>query len=106
MKNLNKKSGISILGALLLGVILIIVLSYFNVNLKAVVESPSTQSNLNYVGSSSRSLWNDYLKQPIANVFNSKPVQYFWNSFLRNMQNIHDGKGNDFERTAPTININ
>ena len=107
MKNLNnKKGGISILGIVLLGIILIIFLGYFNINIKAIVESPSTQNNFSYVGSAGRSLWNDYLKKPINNVIGSDTVQVFWNSFLGNMKNIHDGKPTDFQRSAPTFPIN
>lgn len=102
----NKKGGISILGIVFLGIILIIILGYFNINIKAVVESPSTQSNFSYVGSAGRSLWNDYLKKPFSNVIGSDVVQGFWSSFISNMKNIHDGKPNDFERSAPTFPIN
>jgi len=106
MINFNKKKGgISILGILLLGIILIIFLSYFNISLKAVVESPNVQNNFSYVGSSGRSLWNDYLAKPFSNVLNSTVVKYFWNSFITNMQNIHDGKPTDFQKFAPTVPI-
>jgi len=107
MKNLNnKKGGISILGILFLGFILIIVLSYFNVNIKAIVESPKAKENFGYVGSAGRSLWNDYLKKPFSNVVGSDTVQYFWNSFLKNMKNIQDGKPTDFQKVAPTFPVN
>ncbi|MFA6524010.1 MAG: hypothetical protein WC264_00845 [Candidatus Paceibacterota bacterium] len=107
MKNLNnKKGGISILGIVLLGIILIIILGYFNINIKAVVESPNTQSNFSYIKSSGRSLWNDYLKKPFSNVIGSDTVQVFWDSFLKNMKNIHDGKPTDFQKVAPTFPIN
>lgn len=101
----NKKGGMSILGILLLCVILVIFLSYFNISLKAIVESPSTQSNFNYIGSSGRSLWNDYLKKPFSNVIGSDTVQFFWNSFLKNMKNIQEGKPTDFQKVAPTLPI-
>jgi hypothetical protein len=106
MKKFCKSGGISILGILLLGIALIIILSYFNVSLKAIVENPKTQENFNYVGSAGRSLWNDYLKKPLSNVINSDVVQYFWKSFLRNMQSIHNGQPTDFQKAAPTLKIN
>jgi len=101
----NRKGGISILGILLLGVILIIFLSYFNISLKAVVESPNVKDNFNYIGSSGRSLWNDYLAKPFSNVLNSTVVRGFWDSFIKNMQYIHDGEPTDFQRSAPTFPI-
>ena len=105
MINENKKSGISIIGILLLGIILIIVLSYFNVSLKAVVESPNVQNNFGYIGSAGRSLWNDYLAKPLSDIKNSAVVKYFWNSFISNMQRIHDGESTDFQKYAPTFPI-
>lgn len=102
----NKKGGISILGILLLAVVLILVLSYFNISLKAVIESPSAQDNFNYVGSSSRNLWNDYLAKPVSDALNSNVVRYFWNAFISNMQSIQKGEPTDFQKLAPTVNFN
>ncbi len=104
-KKRHKKGGISILGILLLAVVVIIVLSYFNISLKAVVESPATQNNFNYVGSSSRSLWNDYLAKPVSDVLNSKIVKTLWSSFIDNMQRIQKGEPTDFQLIAPSVDF-
>ena len=48
MKNFNEK-GISILGILILAVVVILVLSYFHMSIKCVVESPPVKNNINYV---------------------------------------------------------
>ncbi len=104
MKNAQKNKGvISILGIVLLGIILILVLSYFHISLKAVVESPDTQNNINYVGGSGRSLWNDYLAKPVSEVLNSAIVKNFWDSFISNMQRIHDGQPTDIQNSAPVV---
>lgn len=84
MKNLSKKRGISILGVLVLGVILVLVLSYFNVSIKAVVESPTGQENINFVGTTSRNLWNDYLAQPASYLWNDVWLKLIWNPLLSN----------------------
>ena len=104
MTNLKgKKGGISILGIIFFTVIAIIVLSYFNISIKAVVESPQAKDNFTYVGSTSRSLWNDYLAKPVHDILNSDVVKFFWNAFVSNMQSIHDGKPTDFQKFAPTV---
>lgn len=106
MKNLeNKKGGMSILGIIILAVLLILVLSFFNVSLKAVVESPKAQDNFSYVGSSGRSLWNDYLKKPIKDVLDYAGVKYIWSSFVSNMQQIQEGKPTDFQKLAPNADF-
>ncbi|OGI76416.1 hypothetical protein A3C67_02170 [Candidatus Nomurabacteria bacterium RIFCSPHIGHO2_02_FULL_42_19] len=77
----NKKRGISILGVLLLGVIIILVVSYFNISVQSVVESPETQKNFNYVASTGRNIWHNYLKRPISYVWND--IVYVFGHVLR-----------------------
>ena len=100
-----KNGGISILGILFLTILLVVVLSYFNINLKAVVENPTTQNNVNYVGGAGKSLWNDYLKKPMTHFWNDVVVNIFWASFISNMERIRDNKPTDLQKTAPTVNI-
>ena len=100
-----KKGGISILGILLLGVILILVLSYFNISIKSVVESPTTQSNISYVTGSSRSLWNDYLQAPASYLWNDVWVKYFWTPFISNMEQIREGKLTNMQQMGPSVNL-
>jgi hypothetical protein len=77
MKNLFKENrGISIVGILLLGVILILILSYFKVSVRSVVESPEAQDNIQYVGGGTISLWDKYLKEPAS---------YLWNDIFVNI---------------------
>lgn len=105
MKKVNKqKGGISILGIIFLGLILILILSYFNISVRSVVESPTGQDNLNYVGGGTRNLWNDYLKKPADYLWNDIFVNIFWKSFISNMERIRDGKPTDYENAAPLFN--
>ena len=83
-----------------------LVLSYFNISIKTVVNNPTGQENITYVGGGARSLWNDYLAKPFSNVLNSTVVKGLWDSFITNMQYIHDGKPTDFQRSAPIVPIN
>ncbi len=102
-KNTKQKGGISILGILLLGLLLILVLSYFHISIRAVVESPDTQDNLHYVGGGSKSIWNDYFKEPLSYLWNDVFVNIFWASFINNMERIRDGQPTDYEVYAPTF---
>lgn len=102
MTKLNEyKKGISIIGILFLGFILILVLSYYKISIKSVVESPTGQENINYVGGGTRNLWDDYLKEPADYVWNEVFVKIFWKSFINNMERIRDGKPTDYESNAP-----
>ena|SRR3989344_3940128 len=100
-----KKGGISIVGILLLGFILILVLSYFKISIKSVVESPEGQENISYVGGGTRNLWNDYLKKPASYLWNDVFVDIFWQSFINNMESIRDGKATDYETSAPSVDF-
>lgn len=106
MTNISQKNGgISILGILFLGVLLILVLSYFHISLRVVVEDPVTQDNFNYVGGASRSLWDRYLKGPASYLWNDVFIDIFWQSFINNMERIRDGQPTDFELAAPTVDF-
>ncbi len=107
MKNFNKKTqkGMSILGILVLGFILILVLSYFSISIKSVVESPTGQENLNYVGGGTRSVWNDYLKRPASYLWNDIWINIFWKGFINNMERIRDGQPTDFDKAAVNLEV-
>ena len=108
MKNSNKKGikgGISLIGVLILGFVLILALSYYKISIKSVVESPTAKENINYVGGASKNLWNDYLKKPADYFWNKIVVNLLWKSFVNNMERIRDGKPTELEEAAQTINI-
>ena len=102
-KKVKNSGGISILGVLLLAVVLILVLSYFNISLRVIVENPTTKDNFSYVGDHSRSLWDDYLKKPVTNFWDEIVIKIFWASFISNMERVRDGKPTDFDLAAPKV---
>ena len=104
MNKFNNKKGISIVGILILGFILILILSYFKISVRSVVESPEAQDNITYVGGGTRNLWNDYFKEPASYLWNDIFKNIFWASFVDNMERIRDGKPTDYENSAPTLN--
>jgi len=106
MRNFNKKGGISILGILVLGFILILVLSYFHISIKTVVESPTGQENINYVGGTSKNLWNDYLEKPVSYLWHDVWINIFWKGFISNMEHIRDGQPTDFDKASTNLQVN
>ncbi len=101
---IKSKKGISIIGILLLGFIVILVLSYFKISVRSVVESPEAQDNINYIGGETRNLWNDYLQEPASYLWNDIFINIFWKSFINNMERIRDGEPTDYEIAAPAVN--
>ncbi|MFA5095172.1 MAG: hypothetical protein WC447_00710 [Candidatus Paceibacterota bacterium] len=100
----KERGGISIIGILLFGFVVILVLSYFKISVRSVVESPTGQDNISYVGGGTRSLWNDYLKEPASYLWNDIFIDIFWKSFINNMERIRDGEPTDYEMNAPVVN--
>lgn len=105
MKNLIKKGGISILGIIILAVIAILVLSYFNISIKTVVNSSAGQDNISYIDGTSKSLWTDYLEKPALYLWNDVWVNIFWKGFISNMERLRDGKPTDFDKAANNLQV-
>jgi hypothetical protein len=105
MKN-KKNSGISLIKVLILGFIFILVLSFFNISIREVVESPDGQDNINYVKGTGVTIWEAYLKKPLSYLWNDVFVDIFWQSFISNMERIRDGKPTDYELAAPVLILN
>ena len=99
------KGGISLIGVLVLAFILILVLGYYNISIRSVVENPTTQDNIHYVTGNSRNLWDDYLKVPVTNFWNNVVVNIFWASFINNMERVRDGQPTNIEQSAPSTNF-
>ncbi len=104
MKNIiYKKGGISILGILVLGVIAVLILSYYKISIKQVVESPTGQENITYVKDNSKTVWDTYLKDPMTYLWKDVFVKIFWASFINNMERIRDGQSTDYQNSAPVV---
>lgn len=101
----KKQGGISIMGILILAVVLILVLSYFNISLRAVVESPTGQDNIGYVGGGTRNLWTTYLAGPASYLWNDVWINIFWQGFINNMERIRDGQPTDMDNAAKNLQI-
>lgn len=85
MTYFNKKGGISILGILVLALIIIFALNYFHISIKAVINSPAGQYNINYAGGDSKSPINNYLVEPAVSFWNDTALPFI-NSFVSGTQ--------------------
>ena len=104
MKNLNKrKRGISIIGILFFGFIIVLVLSYFKISIRSVVESPTAQDNISYVGGGTRNLWDEYFRKPVSYLWNDIFINLLWSSFTDNLEKIKRGEPHDFNQNPPQV---
>ena len=101
----NKKTGMSILGFLVLAAGFILILSYFNISIKAVVESPTSQENIEYVKGGGKSLWTEYLSEPVNYLWSEVWVKLFWRPFIDNMERLRDGRPTDLDTAGAALQI-
>jgi len=102
---MKKNNGISIVGILVLGAILLLVLGYFKISVREVVESPESQENIEYVKESTKSFWDKYLKDPARYLWNDIWVELFWRPFVENMQKLRDGMPTDLDKAADNLKV-
>lgn len=88
-----------------LAIVIILVLSYFNISIKSVVNSPTGQENVNYVREGTKSLWEAYLAKPASYLWNDVCVNIFWKGFISNMERIRDGQATDFDKAGDNLQV-
>ena len=88
---------------IVLGLIVIIVLSFFGYDLKAIIEAPLTQNNLHYVGGGVSKVWNDYLSKPVTYLYKNVFIGILWNSFLHNLGRINAGAPTELENAGQRL---
>lgn len=93
----SKTGGISILGILILGFILILILGHFNISIKEEVQNPTTQENINYVGGASSSIWSKYIAGPVSYIWNKIFIPYVWNPFADAINSLRTGQNSEIQ---------
>lgn len=73
---------------IILIVIALLILGYFGINLRSVVNSPTTQDNFSYVWNNVVDVWNNYLKVPATYLWGIF-VNLIWSPAINNIQHIN-----------------
>ena len=102
-KIIDSKKGISILGIIFFSFLVILVLGYFKISIRTVIENPETQDNLEYVGGGTVSLWEKYFRKPALYFWKDIWVDIFWEGFIDNMKRLRDGDPSEIEEEVPTV---
>ena len=71
--------------AILVVVIILLVLAYFGLNLRNIVDSPTFQDNWSFLSTGTVNVWNNYLKAPAAHAW-SFFVIYVWDPVFNRLQ--------------------
>jgi len=90
---------------LIILIIVIIVLSAFNIDIKSIVESEQAQSNFSYVWNFAKIVWYDYLSDPVTYFWNNIFISLLWTSFVDNMERIKAGEPTSLMLDAPRVDF-
>lgn len=94
----NQKGLIKFIILIIIG---ILVLSYFSIDIRGIVESEQSQSNFQYVWGWVVFVWAEYLGEPVRYFWDEIFLGIIWSAFTENMERIKQGQPNDLERGAP-----
>jgi hypothetical protein len=100
---MRHSSNRGLVGIIVIIIVAILTLSYFNIDLKSVAEKPQTQQNIEYATITSKTVWDKYMSKPATYIWNTIVVEYIWKSFLANMIKIDTNQPTSFEQQAPTV---
>lgn len=84
-------------------VIALLILSYFGLNIRAIVNSPAGQENFSYAQELMIKAWDGYLKKPVIYLWKDIFLDLIWNPAVENLTKIKDGEPDDLQSSAPEI---
>lgn len=88
---------------IVLGLIVILALSYFGYDIQSIVESPAAQKNLQYTTGGISYVWNTYLAGPVSYFWNNIFINLLWNSFLHNLGRVNSGAPTELEAAGQRL---
>lgn len=74
-----------------IGVLGLIILSYMGIDVRKTIESPVTQTNIEYIKESASYIWEKYLATPIGYLWNEIFIDLIWDPLIEKL------KGNRME---------
>lgn len=86
---------------IILIIIGVIALSYFNIDVRGIIEAPQTQQNFQYIGDQIELVWDQYLADPVLYFWNNIFIDLLWDSFVENMERIKEGRPTELQENSP-----
>ncbi len=88
---------------IILGVLIIVIISFLGYDLQQFVESPVTQKNFSYVGHAITYVWKEYLSTPLIYLWKNVFIDLIWGAFTENMGRVKDGMPTQMQEMAPQL---
>lgn len=100
---INQASGErGLIKIILIIVIALLVVSYLGVNLRALVNSPTTQDNISYVWNGTIYIWDHFLKVPVTYLWNLF-IEFVWKAALNSIKDGTLNPSNIMSSTTPGL---
>mgnify|MGYP000964894786 CR=1 FL=1 len=87
MKNTYQTGERGFIKWILLIIVALLVISYFGINLRELISSPTTQDNFAYTATTTVTFWNKYLKEPTTYIWKEIFINLIWEPALDNLKN-------------------
>lgn len=81
----------------------LIILGYLGIDVRQAVESPTSQSNIEYVKSVVVYVWDKYLEKPAKYLWNEIFIKLIWTTAIENLQKIKNNEPTNVQTSAPPL---
>jgi len=105
MNSLIKKREVSrgLVKTVIMIVVALLILSYFGLNIRTIVNSPAGQENFSYAQELMVKVWDGFLKKPVMYLWKDIFLDLIWNPAVENLTKIKNGEPDDLRTNAPEI---
>jgi hypothetical protein len=84
-------------------VIGLIILGYLGIDIRNVINSSTSQSNLGYVKEVVLHVWNTYLAKPAKYLWNEIFLKLVWSTAIDNLTKIKNGEPTNAQTSSPPL---
>ncbi len=88
---------------IILIVVALLILSYFGLNIRDIVNSPAGRDNFSFTQEIMINVWNNYLKKPVTYLWNDIFLDLIWNPAIEALTKIKNGEPDSLQSSAPVI---
>ena len=102
----NSTRGFIRLRTILIAIVIILIISFFGIDLKKLTENPTTQNNFRYVWSGVTYVWDSYLRTPLSYVWNNIFIDLIWEPSYYALSQLKKGEGDTlFKSISPIVHF-
>jgi hypothetical protein len=84
-------------------VIALLILSYFGLNIRDIVNSPAGRDNFSYTQEVMIKIWDNYLEKPVTYLWNDIFIELIWNPAIEALEEMRDGEPHPLQSSGPKM---